>query len=58
MKLKPCPFCGCEKVYKSTSRFETVTCGQCYATGPFADGRIAKQNQAWNKRVLKRKVKK
>ena len=33
MKLKPCPFCGNEKVYASTTLYNSaVFCSECRAT--------------------------
>lgn len=33
-KIKPCPFCGSEKVYLTGNKKYWVVCGKCGAEGP------------------------
>lgn len=57
MKLKPCPFCGSDRVYPSSGPCKMPFCRECHATGPFRIG-DTNLNALWNKRAAKRKVKK
>ena len=50
-KLKPCPFCGSEKVhYVNNVRADRqVICKECFAYGPAEDTRSGAE-RAWNNR--------
>lgn len=49
-ELKPCPFCGSERV--TAECIEYVTCRKCGADGPyFTDADTEKAIAAWNKRA-------
>jgi len=54
IKLKPCPFCGSEKVILEDDMQEVywVLCFECNATGP-PKNTEAEAFEAWNKRVEK-----
>jgi Lar family restriction alleviation protein len=49
-ELKPCPFCGSEKVSVVTNYQSAVECAKCMANGPL-DMSIAVAVKEWNTRV-------
>ena len=54
MELKPCPYCGNDRIYCEDAGRNTdvwfIQCEECYATFPHFDS-AEEAKDAWNRRV-------
>jgi Lar family restriction alleviation protein len=55
-KLKPCPFCGCEKIQISNRYVLCVQCQECLAIASFSDMPPGSKDietliEKWNRRA-------
>ena len=52
-ELKPCPFCGCQKLSLNVGVLRYVSCPDCYTEGPWNEESEEEAITAWNTRTGK-----